>query len=743
MSKDQEQRPQRKRVVRGSQTQMPEAPAQRAEMQKRRERAKKHKRASVSAPVRGLAWVMKTIFKVLAMIILVGVITICIGGTAMTVFVMRYVDTESGYDLENIETTFTSNIYATDAAGQEVVVRSLSANGRREWIDISEIPPMVQQAFINAEDEGFFEHEGVEWMRTFAAFANLALQMVTGSETEFFSGGASTITQQLIKNINGDIYNRTPEVKMREILAALNLERNFTKEQILESYINYIYMGHNNYGVEASAQYYFGKTTADLTLVEAASLAAITQSPSSRNPIDGPADNDERRDWILDNMLDNGAITEAEHAEAVAAEVALVNYTPAEGETPTDDIFSYFEDAVIMEVIEDLMAEYNYTYDIAKDKVMGGGMQIYSTLDMQLQDRLDAQFADVYNFNDWVPDDMPDASMVIMNYEGQINAMAGSRDEKTTNLGFNPVTQGGLRMGSCTKPIAVYAPAWDQDLIYWSQIRTDEPKYDSDGNGTADYPANYGDSYSGNISVIYALRQSHNTIPVELGMELGIDWTMQWMQTTLGLSTIEMGAEGPSAILGSNRNGFNLDEFTAAFTIFGNGGKYTPPTTYTKVLDATGKVVLSAPAVYDQVIGSDTSYIMNKALRQVVTSGTGTAASLNSIGIEVAGKTGTTENTERSFVGMTPYHVASIWYGYHDSASKTISSSWMYSPAKIYRNIMIDLYEGYPEAEFDLDDTGVSYRAYCSSTGLMAGSGCPVSYGYFKDSAPIPTCNAH
>lgn len=743
MGKQPDQKP-RKRVVRGTQTQLPEAPAQRAEMEERRSAAKKRKKANTPVPLRGIAWVVRSIFKVLAIVVLVCVIAGCIGGTALTVFVMKYVDTESGYDLENMEMTYTSNLYAKDADGKDVIIRSLAANGRRDWLDIDKIPVNVQHAIISAEDERFYEHEGVDWMRTFAAFANMAFQMVTGSDKEFFSGGASTITQQLIKNINGDFADetRTPATKMKEILAALNLEKNFTKQQILEGYINYISMGHNNYGIQAGAQYYFGKDAADLSIVEAASLAAVTKSPSGLNPLDAPEDNKTRRGWIIDKMLEKGYITEEEHKEAKAAKLKVIDYTEDDDDEKKDDIFTWFEDAVIVEVIEDLMEKYDYSYETAKGKVMGGGMQIYSSLDLKVQERLDDEFDVADNFNDWEPEDAPDVTMVIMDYQGHIVAMEGGRDKKTTNLSFNPVTQGNLKMGSCMKPITVYAPAWDQDLIYWSQIRTDEPKLDI-GEGRVNWPRNAGGSYTGKRTLIDALRRSLNTIPVELEMEMGMNEVLHWLKDTLHLSTIDMVNDSWNATLGNLTVGTHMDEFTAAFTMFGNGGFYTPPTTYTKVLDATGKVMLESDTVYEQVISKQTSYIMNRALREVTTgNGTGTAAALDDYGIEVVGKTGTTESTARSFVGLTPYHVASVWYGYLEG-EREVSESYVYSPARIWRNIMKDIYEDYEEADFTMDDEGVSKRAYCTSTGLMAGRNCSTAYGYFKDDVTIPTCSGY
>ncbi len=697
------------RVIRGSASTSAEGP-----MRKRTTAVahKKHK-SKQPAAIGAIGWTIRSVFKVITAVLLICIIAGCIGATALTVFVMRYVDSESGYDLYNMETTYTSKLYAQDESGDYEVVRSMSSNGRREWLEADEIPEVLQHAMICAEDERYYEHEGVDWLRTFAAFGNMAVQIVTGSETEFFTGGASTITQQLIKNINQDFYNRTPAVKCKEILAALNLEKNYTKEEILCCYMNYITLGNSNYGVEAGAEYYFGKTVDELSIVEMASLVAITKSPGEYNPIDAPEDNKERRDWVLDKMLEYNYITQEEHDEAVSVEELKTVDHSSSSDEEEEDIFSWMEDAIIQEVVADLQEEYEWDYSTALNKVMGGGLQIYSSMDQELQDELEKQFEDDYNFNSWIPEDHPDAAMVICDYNGYVKAMVGSRDEKTVNLGFNTCTQGNLNMGSCMKPITVYAPALEKDLIYWSQTRVDEAKLDLDGDGRKEWPQNYGRYYSGNVSIIQALTQSLNTIPVDLMMELGVTETLQWLENEMGLTTIDEGQDSYATVLGSNTYGCYLDEFTAAFTCFGNNGHHTDAKYYTRVEDASGKVLLEAEAKNRQIMGADTAYIMNRMLRNVVTSGTGTEAAMEGLGIEVCGKTGTTELSQRSFVGLTPYYVSTIWYGYIDDTSKPYDSSTVYSPALIWYNIMSGIFkadsERYPSAKFELDDSGVEY----------------------------------
>ena len=273
--------------------------------------------------------IAKTIFaaigKVFLTSFLVMVITGCIVGTALTIYVMQYVDSEPEIKLTEVSMSNSGQVYGINASGENELVQTLSRGENREWVDLDQIPQNLQDAIVYFEDERFWEHEGVDFKRTFGAVLNELLNMLhIGSETERFGG--STITQQLIKNINGDLYNRSVEVKIKEIMQAMNMERHYSKEQILEAYLNCIGLHYNNVGVQAGAKYYFGKDVSELTLAECASLAVITKSPANYNPIDHPDKNKTRRDNCLKKMLEFGRITQEEY-EAGSYTHLCVQYT--------------------------------------------------------------------------------------------------------------------------------------------------------------------------------------------------------------------------------------------------------------------------------------------------------------------------------------------------------------------------------------------------------------------------------
>lgn len=673
--------------------------------------------------------------KIILTLLLIIIITGCIVATAMTVFVMKYVDSADGIKLEGLEMAYTSKIYGLNEAGESVVVQTMAYQGRRSWKSIEEVPDHVQKAVICTEDKRFFQHEGVDWARTFAAFANMGIEMVTGKS--YFESGASTITQQLIKNINEDFYDRSPAVKMKEILGALNLERHYTKSKILECYINYMSVGKENYGLQAGAEYFFGKNVSDLSIAEAAALTCTTKSPVYYNMIDYPEKNKERRDWVIRTMLEEGYITQEEHDQAIAEELQIIDFRSSNNTSEENSgIYNWYVDAVIQNVKEDLMKQYGYDEQTALAKISSAGYQIYTPMDIAMQNKLEQLYLDDNMFSSYTIENHPDSAMVIMDYNGNIKAQVGSRFQKQVNLGWNNAYDMHRSMGSCMKPIAAYAPALQSDLIYWSKQAIDEGKMEINGKP---WPNNDWKTFTkGPITMADALKKSYNTIPVELVLTMGLEDTLKFLQENLNVSTIgDISKEGPGVTLGMNANGMYLSEIAAAYLMFGNGGYYSEPKLYTQVIDASGKVVLETDSSKKQVLSSDTAFIMNRMLKQVITSGTGTAANIPNI--EVVGKTGTGESTDLAFVGCTPYYVSSLWIGYEDNSEL---KQYGYSPAQAWKNVMSRILEGYEPRNFELDNTGVVQRNYCTDTGLLSNGACPnVSMGYYRASSLPPTCS--
>lgn len=713
-----------KRVVRMS---SPSSP-QRTNRTVRNVNKNPKRRKNQSKGVRTFKSTMAVCAKTILTIILIVTIIGCIAGTALTVFVMQYVNSDSKYDLHSLDKSYTSIIYGENSAGEKVELTTMSAQGKRIWVDSDQIPEHVKNAMMCAEDKNFKNHDGVAWTRTVAAFVN---EYIFKGKLPF-TGGASTITQQLIKNINQDFFDRGADEKVKEILGSLNLERNYTKDEILVAYLNYISLANNIIGIEAGAQYYFGKTTAELTLAEAACLAAITNSPEYYYPTVDPnykADDDpdtmtnnennkKRRTWILNTMLDEELITKEEYDVAVNEDItaALVDHS-ADAPENNNGFYSWAVDATIKEVVEDLQEKEGYDEETALAKVMGGGLQINTKINPDIQKHLESLFAVDSLFSYYSLQDTPDAAMCIMDYDGNIVAQMGSRHPKTTNLGFNVISDGGVNMGSALKPLVAYAPAMKDDRIFWNQVRVDEPKIKLDANSTKkDWPSNWNDVYDGPITIVDAVRWSKNTIPVELIDEMGVSKTMDWLENDLGFTTIDRGSDFQSTALGNFHNGVHIDEVTAAYLMFGNNGYYHEPKNYVTVYDSNGNLILDQSNDGTRVLDSQSAYIMNRLLRTVVTSGTGTSASLDSQGIEVVGKTGTGEAVGLSFVGATPYHVTSLWMGYEDS--REFNEGLVYKPATVWKNIMSEVYRNFTAADFSyLDSTGVSYR----------------NGGYFKD----------
>ncbi|WP_195543503.1 transglycosylase domain-containing protein [Massiliimalia timonensis] len=702
------------------------------------------KRKNSHVGVRATKAIFFSIGKVFLIICMILLIICCIVGTALTVFVMKYVDSDTGIDLNTLEVYSTSVVYGVDSNGEAKAMQSLHLNGRREWVDLAEIPQHVQDAFVYTEDERFMDHEGVDWGRTLSSFLKLALKQDA-------SQGGSTITQQLIKNINGDFNNRTIDVKIREILGALQLERHNAKSSILEAYLNYIDLGNGNYGVQAAAEYYFDKDVSELTYAEAASLAATTKSPNNINILDNPERNKERRSYSLRKMLEFNSITQEEYEASLEEEIKVMDRKGDNAQVLETDnkVYNWYVDATIKKVQKDLMDQYGLSANEAMNKINGGGLQIYTTCQIDMQNYLEDYFLDDSNFFYLEQEHPPEGAAIIMDYQGNVQAVVGSRNKKEGNLVNSRATDDIRSAGSAMKPITTYAPAVNSDLITWSTMMVDEPKTTKNGK---DWPKNYEQSWSRRgITMVDALTVSKNTIPVELLQRLGIDYCYNFLKNDLHISTLSNGIDKAEGLtLGMNDYGVKLDELCAAYAIFGNNGNYNTPKYYTKVVDMNGKVLLENEPENSYAIDSSSAYIMNKMMQQVIEAPNGTGRQARMNRFTIAGKTGTSDdNLEFSFVGLNPYYVTAIRFGY-DQNDKIYTTTQernikykVNKPQVIYKDIMTDLLKDYDSADFELDDSGVVQKRYCTVTGLLAGPGCSSKVGYYKESNLPNTCTGH
>ncbi|MBQ2676180.1 MAG: penicillin-binding protein [Clostridia bacterium] len=693
---------------------------------------------------------LATVGRVVLACFLIGIISFCLIVGAFMLYVFAFVDGTVEDDLNNLKLSYTSVLYANDPkTGKEVELTRLHGTENRLWVDIDEdMPEYLGKAFISAEDKRFESHEGVDWKRTFSAFANLIFKFWDTEQ------GGSTITQQLVKNITDDRETSAMR-KVREIMRARYLEGHYTKEVILECYLNTIHLGPGVDGVEVAANYYFDKHAKDLTLTQAACLAAVTKSPSGYNPYEYPETNKNRRNWVLTEMYNNGYITKEECEAAKEADLGL-REKPSTVLSTTDSVEekynSYFVDAVIEDVIEGLMETKNYSYEYAESQLYKGGFKIYTTVDLDVQKKLEAVFKDDSNFLKVTSKSgaKPQAAMTIMDYKGHIVGIVGGRGEKTGNRVLNRATQSPRQPGSSIKPVTCYAPAIEFNLITYGSRMQDTPitKLEN-GVKVSRWPKNYTGYYAGEVSVLYALEQSMNTIPVKLAQQMTLRKSFDFATQRMGLSTLVESVEvngqvlsdiGESALaLGGGVYGVTTRDLTAAYATFGNLGYYWRPRTYTKVLDQKNEVVLQQEEKPKIAMSEDTANVMCEMLQRVTKYGTGTPAAFG--GWPIMSKTGTTSDTkDRWFVGGTPYYVAAVWFGLDNN--EAMGGLYTNPALKLWKAVMQPIHKGLKLKDFPESDT-CEYRKYCTDSGKVATSGCKnTSYGWFKASYQ-PICDEH
>ena len=431
-------------------------------------------------------------------------------------------------DVSEISMSQSSVIFYENSEGEWEELETLHGGKNSIWADYDTMPEYLSLAAIAIEDKRFLQHNGVDWRRTAAAVVNL---FVHYSDDTF---GGSTLTQQTIKNVTGD-KEGTVKRKITEIFRALDFEKTHSKEDIMELYLNNIYLGHGCYGVKTAAQVYFGKDVSELTLAECADLIGITNNPSLYDPYNTEAtlqNNLERKDTILYEMYDQGKITKEEYDEAVAQELVFTNGSDDEDDS---QYYSWFVDQVINDVIEDLQVEKGYTKEVATQMVYYGGLNIYCTQDLEVQACVD----EVYENRDNLPYtsqgyEMQSAITIIDPYTGNIVAMAGGMGEKQGSRLFNYATA-KRQCGSAIKPISSYAPALDAGVITPASVLDDAPVRTLNGRA---WPVNSHSYYDGLVSVDTAIAESLNPCAVRVVEALGIQESYDFMTEKLGFSSL-------------------------------------------------------------------------------------------------------------------------------------------------------------------------------------------------------------
>ena len=709
---------------------------------------------------------LKRFFSVIMVLVSIALICGTVACTYVYKFANEYITGGKKIDLEEYKANQeqTSIIYGYDSNKQLVELLRLHGAQNRVWIDYKDIPKNMINAFRDLEDKRFNEHNGVDWYGT-----------VFGVVSSGFERGASTITQQLIKNLTKED-GRTVSRKFYEILNALNVEQHYSKKKIMEFYLNTVYLGNGCYGIRTAAEKYFGKDVEDLNAAECAIIASITKAPATYDPLteDGLAaliEKDEdgnmgRQRYCLTCMRDSGSLTEKQYKKALDFELIFTNSENYKGSQVTkteededdtnyteedikytdktnNEMSSYYVEYVIDSVIEDLQKEYDLTYNEAWKKVFFGGLRIYTAIDIDVQKAAENVYVKRETFPDEDLNDKENppvqSAITIMDYSGRVVAMVGGAGEKDTFRGLNRASDSPRQPGSAIKPISVYTPAIENNIATWST------KVQNYGIrlGSSRWPVNYGGSYGDAknfVTVQSALAQSLNTVPAQLMRRIGIEESFNFLVKDLKVSTFITDEDDPNydgnfstLCVGGASQGMTTLDMTAAFAIFGNNGYYFKPYCYYKVTnnDGTETLLKSGNSEGKQVVSESTAGVMRQLLKTVVSGGT--AGGYGVSGFETFAKTGTTsDDKDRWFVGGTPYYVAAVWYGYDEPKAITNTSG---NPAgKIFKAIMNDVHEdmdplSYPSA------SGVVARSYCKISGDIASPGCAeTATGYYKAS---------
>ncbi len=702
---------------------------------------------------------------VLVSIIFISIISVSIVLSVAALYLVNVMKKTNSVDIEDVQFKSASCIYEInpDTGVYELIYKKLGNNNDiKISVNLSSLPAYVADAFICTEDERFYNHEGVDYRRTFSAFANEFINMYSSKH------GGSTITQQLIKNITND-NETTWERKIREIFRAVKLEKRYTKDEILNAYLNTIYFGQdengaNLYGIEAASIGYFGKHASELTIAEAASLAAIPRNPYYENPVKNYKLNQERRDYSLGKMFELGKISSDQYTQALDEKVLVTNMDKFKELNPDCEKFaqndfinpavnSWAVDTAIYEFRDYIAKKYNYSDKRALDEFYSGGYDLYITTNRNIQNELQKNYLD-WSFFPEQKDEKGEpvqSSFVVLDYYGQILGICGGIGEKTSSLCWNHATMTHRQPGSTIKPISTYGYGIENNLITWSSMFIDAP-LDS-GIVTEDrWPENYDNYWSFKSNTVnFFLKKSYNTIPAQLCLKFGIkqvfDFATEKMHLTLDP---DYDTDYAPLSVGATNKGPTILNMTNAYVPYGNGGKYYEAHIISRAIDtAKNKVIIEHNASdYQQVVGEDTAYIMNKLLQNVVDPdqpdnnvGTGVTAYLPDK--TVAGKTGTTQNwRDISFIGLTEDFVSGIWIGYANGENENAIKST--KSATIWKNVFGNFANEYKSNAQYPESVLVEEYYYCTETGLLANEGCPRSDkpGYYKKGY-IEYCTKH
>lgn len=660
--------------------------------------------------------------------LLVLVVTGLIVGVSVGIYVLKIANEPTGIDLNARSLNLSSFIYVENPDnGNFEEYQTLYGTENRIWVDLNDMPEAMPKAIVAIEDKRFYDHHGVDWKRTGSAIVSL----LTGSNNY----GGSTLTQQLIKNITDDSEVSLTR-KLREIFRALNIEREYSKDDIIEAYLNVVNFGNNCQGVESASQLYFDKPIGECSLAECAAIAGITQNPSRWNPLVYPENNRERRELVLSEMYDQKMITKAQYDEAMAesANMTFVGAGEEDEDEDEDDnikIQNWYIDQMFWDLRRDLAKFYDISEDAASLKLYTEGLKIYCAMDTKAQEMIEKEALKANAEYDY---DLQTA-MTMVDYDGRVIATVGSSKEKEGNLDWDRASHSILQPGSSIKAIIPYPMALDTGIYNYSTLAKDQPieKYELDywGNWKAGPPNAY-EGYFQFMTVPEALAWSSNAAAVQTLELVGTQEAFDHATNNLGfrnLAAADSSNVGALA-LGGMEGGVTVREMAAAMEYIGNGGMYYEPYTYYYVTDQNDTIILDNRNNKSvEAYTPETAYKMNRLLKYNVMTSTHTASSYAQIqGWDIVGKTGTTDyDRDLWFVGASPYCTLAVWSGYDQPDTVNYYGLSAITWKKVMSNYLADK----TYKEFTMPDTIIP-ATYCMGSGLLAASYCSsTATGYY------------
>ena len=728
--------------------------------------------------------------RIIGTLLLVFVVTLTIFSGIFMAYINSTMRGKVEVYLDEFETKVSTELYSQDPdTGEWVMYQTLYLNSEnRIWTDLEDIPKYLQEAAIAIEDKRFEKHHGVDWRGTTRAI----VYTLFGKNVQ----GGSTITQQLVKNVTGD-NEVTVKRKITEIYRALELEKRYEKDEILEAYLNEVFFGQSCYGVVTASRMYFNKDVSDLTLAECASLMGITNNPSMYDPTLSSwtrENNRERQLTILGAMLEQGKISQEEYDAAKAEDIVFSNgftisgqYVGSDGtatepepeEPPTDDTespadeeeptikgrYSWFTEAMIGDVADALVEKYGITdkvrdngttytaYEQAWDMVHGKGYKIYTTQNPKYQKIAEDVCYDLSNIpytssytnsaGEQVEDQLQIALTIVDPTNGYVVAMIGGAGEKQADRVWNWAVN-ARQCGSAIKPLSTYAPALDDGTINGASVIDDYPML---LNGDV-WPRNDNWRYQGLMPLHLALRQSLNTCAVRTNLAYGVDRSYEFLVNKLGFENLTYtdSQQVGNMALGGFEKGVTTEEMAAGFATFVNEGVYTKPRTFVRVEDANGNVILENEAKSTVAMKNTTAALMNSLLQEASLQGTGYQAQFP--GMHIAGKTGSTNsNKDRYFAGYTPYYSCAVWAGYEHNQRIVASGN---PCAVIFQKVMKAIHEDLPDKDF-FSCAGLTSVAVCADSGMLASENCALDVRGSRvytalvaaDNAPTSVCTMH